>query len=67
MAGGTRWGAKAASLYDGAYAERYRSHDDRLVNSAAYRAFVAWLQRVCENWSAPFDALDLGCGTGRYF
>jgi len=67
MAGGTRWGAKATSLYDGAYAERYRSHDDRLVNSAAYHAFVAWLQRVCENWSSPFDALDLGCGTGRYF
>ena len=67
MAGGTRWGAKAASLYDGAYAERYRSHDDRLVDSAAYQAFVSWLQRVCENWSVPFDALDLGCGTGRYF
>ena len=61
------WGARAASLYDGAYAARYRSHDDGLVESAAYGAFVAWLQHVCGEWSSPFDALDLGCGTGRYF
>jgi SAM-dependent methyltransferase len=63
----TPWGAKAASLYDGEYAERYRSHDDGLVESAAYQAFVVWLQRVCGMWPSPFDALDLGCGTGRYF
>jgi len=63
----TRWGAKAASLYDGAYAARYRSHDESLVDSAAYGAFVVWLQQVCGMWSSPFDALDLGCGTGRYF
>jgi SAM-dependent methyltransferase len=61
------WGAKAASLYDGAYAARYRAHDDSLVESAAYLAFVAWLQQVCERCASPFDALDLGCGTGRYF
>jgi len=67
MAGDTAWGAKAASLYDRAYAARYRLHDDGLANSAIYHEFVAWLQRVCEKWSAPFDALDLGCGTGRYF
>jgi SAM-dependent methyltransferase len=67
MAGETRWAAKAASLYDGAYAQRYRSHDDGLANSAIYQEFVTWLQRVCDKWSTPFDALDLGCGTGRYF
>lgn len=67
MAQTTRWGTKAASLYDGAYAERYRSHDDHLVDSAAYRTFVVWLQAVCRQWPSPFDALDLGCGTGRYF
>jgi SAM-dependent methyltransferase len=67
MAQTTRWGAKAAALYDGAYAERYRSHDEHLVDSAAYGEFVAWLQTVCRHWSVPFDALDLGCGTGRYF
>jgi SAM-dependent methyltransferase len=67
VAGDTPWGAKAASLYDRAYAARYRLHDDGLANSAIYHEFVAWLQRVCQKFSAPFDALDLGCGTGRYF
>jgi SAM-dependent methyltransferase len=42
-------------------------HDEGLGESAVYWAFVAWLQRVCERWTSPFDALDLGCGTGRYF
>jgi SAM-dependent methyltransferase len=67
MADITPWGAKAASLYDGEYAARYRSHDDGLVESAAYHAFVTWLQQVCAMWTSPLDALDLGCGTGRYF
>jgi hypothetical protein len=56
MADTKGWGAKAASLYDGAYAARYRSHDDSLVESAAYRAFVVWLQQVCDRWASPFDA-----------
>lgn len=63
----TPWAAKAASLYDEAYAERYRSHDEGLVESAAYQMFVSWLQGVCQRFTHPFDALDLGCGTGRYF
>ena len=63
----TPWAAKAASLYDDAYAERYRSHDEGLIESAAYQMFVSWLQGVCQRFTHPFDALDLGCGTGRYF
>ena len=58
---------KAAVLYDGAYAERYRAHDDTVNDSAPYRGFVAWLQRVCDRFQRPIDVLDLGCGTGRYF
>jgi SAM-dependent methyltransferase len=67
MADSTPWAAKAASLYDEAYAERYRSHDEDLVESAAYQMFVSWLQGTCHRFTHPFDALDLGCGTGRYF
>ena len=26
-----------------------------------------WLHGVCGRFSGPIDALDLGCGTGRYF
>ena len=58
---------KAAALYDGAYAERYRAHDETVGFSAPYQGFVAWLQRVCAGFPHPIDALDLGCGTGRYF
>jgi SAM-dependent methyltransferase len=63
----TPWAARAASLYDDAYAERYRTHDDDLAESAAYRLFVSWLDGICDRLTPPFDALDLGCGTGRYF
>jgi SAM-dependent methyltransferase len=58
---------KAAALYDDAYAQRYRAHDETLAASAPYHGFVAWLQRVCAAFAHPIDALDLGCGTGRYF
>ncbi len=58
---------KAAELYDQHYAERYRAHDDTLTDSGPYLGFVKWLQRVCDQFNGPIDALELGCGTGRYF
>ena len=63
----TPWAAKAAALYDAGYADRYRSHDDSLADSGPYLGFVAWLQRVCARFTSPAAALELGCGTGRYF
>ena len=63
----TSWAAKAASLYDDAYAERYRSHDDDLADAAPYAAFASRLRSACDRFTAPIDVLDLGCGTGRYF
>jgi SAM-dependent methyltransferase len=67
MAQITPWAAKAASLYDDACAERYRAHDDQLNDSAPYAAFVSCLRRACDRFEPPIDALELGCGTGRYF
>lgn len=67
MADRPGWASKAASLYDEAYAARYRTHDEGLGDSAPYLAFVAWLQAACARLSPPIDALELGCGTGRYF
>ena len=58
---------KAAALYDRGYAEKYRAHDDTLADSGPYLGFVAWLQRICAQFRTPIDALELGCGTGRYF
>lgn len=61
------WARRAASLYDGAYARRYRAHDEDLPSSAPYRVFADWLERACWAGQPPLDVLDLGCGTGRYF
>ena len=55
------------AIYDAAYARKYRDHDDALGASRPYHDLVAWLQDVSRRFEAPFDALDLGCGTGRYF
>ncbi len=63
----TEWGRKAADLYATEYARRYREHDDQLGSVDAYIAFCNWLQDVCGRFRRPIDALDLGCGTGRYF
>lgn len=61
------WAARAASLYDDAYAKRYRAHDEECQASTPYRESADWLRRVCATFTPPIDVLDLGCGTGRYF
>ena len=63
----TRWGIRAAELYTDAYAERYRAHDESPAPGSAARRLGAWLRSVCERFPESIDALDLGCGTGRYF
>jgi SAM-dependent methyltransferase len=55
------------TLYDSSYARRYRAHDDLLDDSQPYLDLASWLQSVCARFEPGFDALDLGCGTGRYF
>ena len=63
----SRWAVKASTLYDSAYARRYRAHDDNFQSSEPCRRFADWLRQVCLTFPPPIDALDLGCGTGRYF
>ena len=63
----TEWGRKAADLYATDYARRYRQHDEELSDVEAYRAFCDWLGDICGRFTQAIDALDLGCGTGRYF
>jgi SAM-dependent methyltransferase len=67
MSGESPWAARAAALYDSAYARRYRAHDDEFEASGPCRDFAEWLGRVCARFAPPIDVLDLGCGTGRYF
>lgn len=62
-----RWADRAASLYDADYARRYRSRDDELQAVQSHRDLLEWLGKVCDRFDRPIAALDLGCGTGRYF
>jgi len=61
------WAERAASLYDEAYARRYRDHDDRLQQQPSNQRLIEWLGGVCDRFAHAIDVLDLGCGTGRYF
>jgi len=63
----TKWGARAAALYSEAYADAYRKHDDRRGPGTAAAGLTGWLREISEQFDAPIDVLDLGCGTGRYF
>ena len=67
MSADSLWAERAASLYDPAYAKRYRAHDDEFQASGPCREFAEWLGGVCARFTPPIDVLDLGCGTGRYF
>ena len=55
------------SLYDAAYAERYRASDDAMAADPGFRQFSPWLARLSGSFGRAIDVLDLGCGTGRYF
>jgi SAM-dependent methyltransferase len=63
----SRAAEKAAALYDADYAARYRAHDDALPSSIPSQELASWLAGICGRFTPPIDALDLGCGTGRYF
>ena len=57
----------ASTIYDPAYARRYRAHDDEFESSEPCRRFAEWLRQLSAAMTPPIDVLDLGCGTGRYF
>jgi len=63
----TEWGRRASTLYQREYAQQYRAHDDTLGGVAAFVFLSEWIGRVAASCPPGFSALDLGCGTGRYF
>ncbi len=46
---------------------QYRSDDEIEVTTANHHRICATLQRICVSFPQPITALDVGCGTGRYF
>lgn len=63
----TAWGTRAAELYGPEYARRYRTADDQIRHGALVARFSEWLGGLCDGFGREITALDLGCGTGRYF
>ena len=63
----SEWGERARQLYGVDYAARYRRVDDEIRRGALVTRFGSWLGAVCDSFGRDIVALDLGCGTGRYF
>ncbi len=63
----TEWGRRAEALYQPGYASRYRAVDDDIRHGVLVQTFGGWLRTISESFGREITALDLGCGTGRYF
>jgi SAM-dependent methyltransferase len=63
----TEWGRRALKLYQRDYARQYRTHDDELRGVGPFQVLSQWIGGIAATCPRGFSALDLGCGTGRYF
>lgn len=63
----SEWGRRAGALYRADYAKRYRQADEEIRESELVQTFGGWLRQLSESFHREITALDLGCGTGRYF
>lgn len=59
-------GERLREEYEGV-ATRYRENDEIEVTTGHHQAIAASLGRISASFGRPIRALDVGCGTGRYF
>jgi ubiquinone/menaquinone biosynthesis C-methylase UbiE len=52
--------------YD-ASARTYRKDDELDITGDDHQKLAAKISSICESFGRPINALDIGCGTGRYF
>jgi SAM-dependent methyltransferase len=48
-------------------ANRYRSDDELDATGEDHQQIAGRLEEICQSFPKPIKALDIGCGTGRYF
>lgn len=54
-------------VYDVGMSTNYRQYDEEFVHTKAYTHIAGKIKRLTASFSHPISALDVGCGTGRYF
>ena len=62
-----RAATKIRSVTDQDNSKKYRESDELEVYSGNYLHFCTSLQQISLSFGHRITALDLGCGTGRYF
>ncbi|MBS1771959.1 MAG: class I SAM-dependent methyltransferase [Bacteroidetes bacterium] len=58
---------KTVTLYDEAYSAKYRAYDEEFMNAPTYQHYKNKLEGLTKSFTKPISALDVGCGSGRYF
>lgn len=53
--------------YQNAEAWNYRLFDEEIIRTESFRVYERLLQKMEGRFAHPITALDIGCGTGRYF
>ena len=55
------------TLYNQSYGEKYRRSDEEEILSPHHARICSQLGELSQSFGREITALDLGCGTGRYF
>lgn len=58
---------RTVNLYDETYSQNYRNYDEEFYGSPYYHTFAPFLTQLSQSFGREISALDVGCGTGRYF